>query len=262
MRYFAPQSSSLIRAIIQVIQLTDSPWIECTNADEASVILIYDDRGCLADTYRANKAFIFLSEKKQRNLAENVVQVSPSNIIGEMPKALEFAKAFKPDVPVLVAFQMPSDLVSTQRRCQVLVIDDKRENLDAAKALLEPRGHQVTVALGFAEGMRHIEMKKFDYVLSDMAMPGNRYYMALSYDAWRLDQTYEYGMGVIFEATSRDMPVAIVTDANHHGNWMSAMLDILKKATVNGKPVLFFNHIGKRWDIALAELEKANSVAG
>jgi hypothetical protein len=35
------------------------------------------------------------------------------------------------------------------------------------------------------------------------------------------------------------------------------MFDNVEEITANGMPVLFFNKIGKRWDLALKQLETA-----
>ncbi len=260
MKYFAPKESPVIYALTQVIGLVDDQWVACKSIDEAEVTFIIDDRAMLAELYRKDKMFAYFSTRKQDNqdnLPKNVFPLSLNEMLPQISRMIDFIKAFKPEAETQRHHQFPDDVVKVSRPYRVLVIDDLRENLDFAQALLAVQGHDVTLTPGFAEGMKALKVGNFDFVLSDMHMPGNRHYPALSYEAYRLDEGYEYGMLVVFEATALGIPVAIVSDGNHHGNWMSAAMDSLKMATVNRQPVRFFNNIGKRWDIALAELEKA-----
>jgi len=93
--------------------------------------------------------------------------------------------------------------------------------------------------------------KTFDAVLTDMHMRPDKTYGSLNLDAYGVKETIPYGFAMMLEATTRGIPVAVVTDGNHHQDWVSAMFDDIKDATVNGQKVLFFNNIGKRWDKAL-----------
>jgi hypothetical protein len=257
MNFFTPKTSPVVNALTQVIGLQGGEeWVSVPNTEHADVVFIVDDREMLAKHYRKDKVFAFFSTAKECNLPENVILIGMNEMIHQIASLMAFIKAFKPEVTKR-EHHFPDNIIKVSRAYRVLVIDDVRENTDFAQALLAVQDHEVTIVPGFADGMKALKAGKFDFVLSDMHMPGNRHYPALSYDSYRLDETYEYGMLMVFEATALGIPVAIVSDGNHHGNWMSAAMDSLKKATVNGQPVLFFNNIGKRWDIALAELEKA-----
>ena len=154
---------------------------------------------------------------------------------------------------------MPTDIVSTLKDYRVLVIDDNEDNLALARHLLQPQ-HQLVTACGFEQGMKALENGEFDAVLSDMEMPANKRYPSLSFSSTRLGEDYGYGFFSVFEVTSRGLPIAVVTAGNHHSSWISAGLDTLKKAVVNGQKVLFYNSIGKRWDIALKALMEPETV--
>jgi molybdopterin-guanine dinucleotide biosynthesis protein len=68
-----------------------------------------------------------------------------------------------------------------------------------------------------------------------------------------LDDEVPAGISIMFEATKRGIPVAIVTDSNHHLDWFSSMFDSWQTAEVNGQKVIF-NNRGKQWDHALKAL--------
>lgn len=255
MKYFAKKTSPVINALIAVIEVANSPWQQVSDIGDADFVFVVDDRKELAEIYRPDKVFAFFSSRREENLPGNVFHIGLNDMIPAIARMIEFQKTFKPVLPQKKEYATPADTAKTKGSYRVLVIDDTPENLEFAQRLLE--GHAVSLANGFAEGMRMLETKEFDVVLTDMEMPANRHYGALSYSGYSLDETYAYGMLVVFEATSRGIPVAVVTDANHHGNWMSAALDSLTKASVNGQRVLFFNNIGKRWDKALVAIESA-----
>jgi len=70
------------------------------------------------------------------------------------------------------------------------------------------------------------------------------------------------GWAVAAEVTARGIPVAIVTDGNHHTSWVVAMFKKMKSMIMNGQKVLFFANIGKRWDIALKALMEPENPKG
>jgi hypothetical protein len=148
-----------------------------------------------------------------------------------------------------------TDLVNFTGTYRVLVIDDKPENLEIAKVVL--KGHEVVTVGSLQEAVGELRQGTFHAVLTDMEMPPDKTYQALNLDSFGVTETVSYGFAVMLEATSCGLPVAIVTDGNHHQSWVSAMFDKIEGATVNGQKVLFFNHLGKRWDKALKALMEA-----
>jgi CheY-like chemotaxis protein len=247
----------MINAFIQVVGIPDRSWELAVDADDAEVIFIYGDRKALLVQYRVDKLFCFISPKTaELNLPANVIHVNATSAITDAPKLLDALKKFQPTQKLVQLHKLPEKIEETKvKNLRILVIDDGQHNLVFAQALLGAH-HNVTTTDRFETAMELLKTDSFDYVLTDLEMPGNLYYPALSPERIDLAGTYPYGLFIAFEATRRNLPVAIVTDGNHHENWISAALDVHKMEVVNGKPVRFFNDIGKRWDLALVELER------
>ncbi|MBI3098750.1 MAG: response regulator [Planctomycetes bacterium] len=55
---------------------------------------------------------------------------------------------------------------------RILVVDDEADTRSLLQDLLEPAGHQVTLAAAASEALVHIQMKKFDLIFLDVMMPG------------------------------------------------------------------------------------------
>ena len=146
-------------------------------------------------------------------------------------------------------------LVTAGNGLTILVIDDTPENLEGALSLLGEQ-HYVMLAQGFAQGRELIEARPWDVVLTDLHMPlGSDAKTALSSDAIKIGETVPCGMFLVFRATQLGAKVAVVTDANHHQDWTSALFDTLRQQQeVNGQTVLLINHMGKKWDEALEAL--------
>ena len=142
--------------------------------------------------------------------------------------------------------------MKTNNSYSFLVIDDKPVNLEFAKLVLA--GHSVVTARGLKDGMKKLEGTRFDAVLTDMELLPDNFYQSYSVTSKPLGETDLFGFAVAAESTKRGLPVAIVTDGNHHTSWTVAMFNNMKKMEMNGQPVLLFGNIGKRWDIALKQL--------
>lgn len=240
--------------------------------EDAELVFVIGSRSLLNKHYSKDKIFVlFLFSKWDieqynnqenpenvllggLNLIENVemLKVAHGLVSAQRGMACQIEEP-KPQV------DLPTNLVVTKGSYKVLVIDDTQENLELATMLLQNK-HSVVVANGFEEGMKMLQEGSYDCVLSDMQMPDNKHYGSFNMNVAKIGGTNPWGWFVVFEATSRGLPVAVVTDANHHNDWVSAGFDHLKKAEVNGQKVLFFNHIGKRWDTALKMLLEPDSV--
>jgi hypothetical protein len=135
----------------------------------------------------------------------------------------------------------------------VLVIDDKLDNLTKAIELLNSN-HFVTLADSYRLGKQMINANTYDAVLSDCQMLPD-FESALADDAVPVGETVHNGIFLMFDATRFGARFAIVTDANHHQDWVSAIFDDIREPqTVNGHKVQFFNYLGKSWDKALEKL--------
>ena len=147
--------------------------------------------------------------------------------------------------------EVPKDIVKFSRGYAVLIVDDSQANLTLAMQVLPGQQIALVTSVGDALRLLRLKGKTFNAVLTDMHMPPDAFYGSLNLDSYGIKETVPCGFAIMLEATQRGIPVAVVTDANHHQDWVSAMFDHIREATVNGQKVLFFNNIGKRWDRAL-----------
>lgn len=255
---FAHKSGPLSKAFLQVVGLTDHKLVEVADQKSADFILLTgsDDLRAL---YNDRQLFgVLLTDRRPvaEKQPENVCLLDTLKLFGGnsgITKLLEMIdkriadQAKKPAVEE--SLPKFSDVAKFKSRYSVLVIDDTERNLRIAEAVLN--GHSVTTASGLQEAMKAVRQKHFDVVLTDMEMRPDKQYSSLSLDCYGVTETVPLGFAVVLEMTARGMPVAVVTDGNHHTGWVSAMFDHIHDAKVNGQKVLFFNDIGKRWDTAL-----------
>ncbi|MSU55276.1 MAG: response regulator [Candidatus Taylorbacteria bacterium] len=255
---YAHKSGPLSKAFLKVVGLTDAKLVEVTDQTCADMVLLTgtDDLRAL---YNKEQIFCVLQTSGQRvatNQPENVCLID-TRMLFDGDKGIQLLlaqidklKATKTE-SVASNVELPkfSDVPTFDKSYLVLVIDDQEQNLRIAEAVLGK--HSVVVARSFQDAMLKLGENYFDAVLTDMDMPPDKYYSSLNLDHYAVDEKIQYGFAVVLEMTRRGMPVAVVTDGNHHEGWVSAMFDRIKGTIVNGKKVLFFNNIGKRWDKAL-----------
>lgn len=257
---YAHKPGPASKAFIQVFGLFQE--VSGENAiDQAEVILLLgtDDLHAL---YNERQIFCVLESSGQRiapNQPENVCVIdvlklfSPEKGLPVLTALIEKRAAEKLQTPA-PKVELPefSDLEIFEGKYSVLVIDDTEQNLLIAQSVL--RGHSVVVVKSLEAAMIKVGEQRFDAVLTDMDMPPDKHYAALNLQNYAVNEKVSYGFAVVLEMTRRGIPVAVVTDGNHHKGWVSAMFDTMKDATINGQPVQFFNDIGKRWDKALKSL--------
>lgn len=265
MKIYTLNPNPLTRAFLQVVRLahdqTETPSIE-----EADIVLT-TDMVSLRKEYRPDKFFGFIAVRdfdceKAKSQPKNVFVMSGENLLGEHENGVvAFKRAFDGwqgtaslKAEAATGKSVPTDIAVLSRSYFVLVVDDMKENL--ALAMTRLVGQKLILVQGPEEAMRYLNLKGEmpDAVLTDMQMRPDKLYGALNLDQYSVIETIHSGFSVMFEATKRGIPVAIVTDGNHHQDWASAMFDHIKEAEVNGRKVLFFNNIGKRWDWALKAL--------
>ncbi len=258
---YAHKPGPVSKAFLQVVGLTDVNLVEVADQKLADIVLLTgsDDLRAL---YNKEQMFCVLSLPRQRvaqNQPENVCLLDSLKLFEDtngIPHLLELIEKRSKTAPdnATPKVELPkfSDVATFKKRYSVLVIDDTEQNLHIAESVLER--HSVTVVGSLRDAMVKIGQQHFDAVLTDMEMPPDKHYSSLNLDHYAVDENVPYGFAVVLEMTERGMPVAVVTDGNHHEGWVSAMFDHIKGATVNGQKVLFFNGIGKRWDTALKRL--------
>lgn len=254
----------LSRAIIQVAGLFEE--VSGEGASETADVVLVQDRQDINSIYNHHQLFgLIITDRHAStgNLPENVFAITPELVnkatgliafIDWVKRAMELKSQSSQPVKAHQGANIDG-IPEFRNKYRVLVLDDKHENLDLAQVLLERNcGHHCSVARYFGAAMMSIKSGEFDAILTDMQMPVDRHYSSMSPDAINPAQEVPYGFAMIFEATLCGLPVAVVTDGNHHQDWVSAMFDHIHEATVNGQKVLFINSIGKRWDKALKAL--------
>ncbi len=259
-KVYAHKPGPVSKAIIQVIALFEQ--VSGDHAiDEADVILV-TEREHLNALYRKDKPFALLNTRpglQPSNLPENVYVLLP--YLTDKEKGLipfidwlkaQLEKAKTAEKTVTEPTEEFTDFLSFKQNYRVLILDNDPKNLEKAAAML--KGHSIVMTKSLESAVGYCAPDKFDAVLTDMQMPLDRHFGALSPDAINPALEVPYGFAMVFEATRRGIPVAVVTDGNHHQDWVSAMFDRITSATVNGQKVLFLNSIGKRWDKALKRL--------
>lgn len=259
---YAHKSGPLSKAFLQVVGLTDTKLVEVADQKSADLILITDRPEDLRLLYNSDQLFCVLRTGQReivKNQPENVLILDALLLDQKrldsafaLPGAIDKWRSAKSIVPKGQQTRSAiTNVAKFGRSYAVLIIDDSNDNLQLAMQVLPAQ--KIVLATGPEEAMRYLNLpgQTFDAVLTDMHMRPDKLYGSLSLDTYGVTETIPYGFAVILEATKRGIPVAVVTDANHHQDWVSAMFDHIKGATVNGQKVLFFNDIGKRWDTAL-----------
>lgn len=262
-KVYLVEQEPLSRAILQVMGLFTQ--VTPDEGPAGADVILVSKREKLNAVYREDKLFGLIAESgvnSYHGLPKNIFVIQANvSITGEqgLIKFVDWANEKltqqqpekKVVVPPLESF---TDRPKFRREYTVLVIDNDHGNRSLATRLLSDAYASITLCADLESLVTSMDNHKFDAVLTDMHMPPDRFYSSLSMHSIIPGQDVPYGFAVILEATKRGVPVAVVTDANHHQDWVSAMFDHIKEATVNGQRVLFFNNIRKRWDIALKAL--------
>ena len=263
---YAYNPGPVSKAFLMVFGSIEHILIEEVSNQRSADLVILVNSSNLRVVYN-DRFFCVLDVPGQRKLAEsqpaNVCVIDTFRLFDSEGKGIPYLlrvleehmanKAIKPADEALPEFK---DVVEFKKSYSVLVIDDTERNLQIAGAVL--KGCTVITASGLQEAMRYFDPKlsdlKFDAVLTDMEMRPDNQYPSLNLDRYGVSEIVPLGFAVVLEMTARGVPVAVVTDGNHHEGWVSAMFDHVKGANVNGQKVLFFNDLGKRWDRALKAL--------
>ncbi len=228
---------------------------KCDDHSTADVVFIYghDENRSLIKYYSRDQSFVILSllADKPADLPENVEWVHFVNAVVELTK---FFSEFQPDHNRLKRCIELEPEVATEDSLHLLIVDDKIKNLKRAVEKLGNK-HFLTLTDGYDEALRMIKNNSYAAVLSDCQMPVGTEKSSLAGDVMNIGETVHNGLFLMFYATSRGSRFAIVTDANHHKDWVSAIFDDLREPqNVNNQPVLFINYIQKNWDKALEKL--------
>lgn len=261
-------TGNAIKVVLEV--LCPEGIMEVVDDPKIADLVIIDDRYALNKVYNEHQNFALFNMREQTGLPNNVrhfnlnpgdknIVVALSIWIQELAKRVEMGEKLPVvNKPIIQEFVLGSPLgprQSSNHQFKILVVDDKPENLEKALADLGDL-HQVTLADSYNQGLILIQNNSYDVVLTDCQMPPNLGVgSALSIDHIQIGQVVPIGLLLIFHATARGSKVAMVTDANHHQDWVSAELDHLRgPIIINGQKVLLINYLGKDWKTALEKL--------
>lgn len=261
--YPTKPQSPLTRAILQTFKVEEGQEVT-SNPGEADLILMVDPSpGDLNRLYRQHPTKFFAVADLRRQTEEpprqpkNIFALRPASLVNDAERGYpamigKLREWLAAPLPEEKPHPAPANIAALSRGYKVLVVDDSHRNLSLAMSVLV--GQQILPVDSFERALAAIEGGGFEAVLTDLNLPPDKGYRAVNLERYGAADTVPAGMSLMFEATARGIPVAIVTDANHHQDWFSAMFDRVKGATVNGQRVLFIQDGGKRWDYALQAL--------
>ncbi len=109
---------------------------------------------------------------------------------------------------------------------KILVVDDNIENLKAAINQLEPE-HEVTTCGTASEAKELIVSEKYDVVMTDVMMPGERDGQGHKGQE-HIGKLIPIGLVIALLALKHDVPnIYIVSDSNHHDHPIAWAMDSL-----------------------------------
>jgi CheY-like chemotaxis protein len=260
--HLAIKDGPLPRAIKQVLPIlgNESSHVYVENMDEADLVIFTEMRD-VERGYNKEKSYAYLQipgTERSPRLSENCQKIDALNIMAGLLNAItEARKGLKPlETPVAEVVEEVIPL--RPDALSILVIDDTPKHIVSAKSGLA--GHKLTVATGYEEAMEILGKEKFDVVLTDLQMPMSS--RTLGPDAFKLGQLVPYGIMLMIEASHKGVKhVAVVTDLNHHADWLSAAFDRFRyPINIDGAKVLMMHapmkDDAKDWAQALKILMK------
>lgn len=93
-----------------------------------------------------------------------------------------------------------------ENHVKVLLVEDLVENIEKAKAVLESDGHDFIIAVTLEEALFALSTATFDAMMTDLHFPEKE----------GAENGHPCGLAVVAECTRRAVPVAVVSDINHH----------------------------------------------
>lgn len=255
--FIGMDGNAVEKALERVLEFIENKAIVVESASEADVIIV-GDTSQLRRYYETDKSFVLIAVDKPGHLPANVEYIPVTEVVADLLIYISERADSQPEVPEEVEVYKLGEQNEPKKQSDaslnILVVDDKSENLGKALELLGEE-HFVTLAQRYSEAEKLIEEGNYDVVISDCQMPVDVSDSALSITSADIGQIVHNGIFLMFSATKKGARFAIVTDANHHTDWVSAILDNLTEPQmVNGQPVLLINYLGKRWDEALKKL--------
>ncbi len=140
---------------------------------------------------------------------------------------------------------------------KILVVEDKEMHQNSARETLS--GHEVTIIDTFTTAMEKMDKNNYDAVLTDMMLPMSNSNRLLTEESFKKEDEVPYGFIIALKAAACEAKyVAVVTDANHHHDAMSAALHYIGLpygyGTFGGEKQQIFHVNGARVTFAHAPL--------
>jgi CheY-like chemotaxis protein len=189
-------------------------------------LVIFTEVHDIEREYNKEKSYAFLEVSPSHNkptLPENCATLQPTELLlGLIQMIQDISKKLMLIAEVLLVSDEVGTTEVLPNAKRILVIEDTPKHQVSAKAGLA--GHKLTVVTGYEEAMEILGKEKFDVVLTDLQMPMSS--RTLGPDAFKLGQLVPYGLLLRDEAAHQGAKyVAVVTDLNHHADWVSAAFD-------------------------------------
>ncbi len=110
---------------------------------------------------------------------------------------------------------------------KILVIDDAKRNIASARLTLQ--GHDVTTADSIQQAYDILRgAATFDAVLTDLFLPLGSFRGSMNTQAYdRPSSDLPAGLVFAVKAANKGIRTVLCTDANHHTDWICAILDLL-----------------------------------
>ena len=188
-------------------------------------LVIFDEVREIERGYDKEKSYAFLQMPgvKVPRLPDNCEVINPLQILPGLIGSISKARLRLPPPAMSAVEEEEETTVSLlPDALRILVIEDTPRHQASAKQGLA--GHRLMVATGYEEAMEVLGNEKFDVVLTDLQLPMSS--RTLGTEAFKLGQLVPYGLMLMIEAAHQGARhVAVVTDMNHHADWLSAAFD-------------------------------------
>lgn len=258
--HLAMKDGPLPRSIRQVLPIvgneTSHAYVE--NVNEADLVIFTEVRD-IERGYNKDKSYAYLRTPGHNSLLlpENCTTIDALSIIPGLIDVIKIARE-KLNPVEMSADEVVEEVIPLRSEpMRILVIEDTLKHQASAKTGLA--GHKLTVATGYEEAMEILGKEKFDIVLTDLQLPMSS--RTLGPNAFKLGQLVPYGIMLMIEAAHQGAKrVAVVTDLNHHADWLSAAFDHFRyPVQIEGAKVIMMHSPmnadgSKDWATALKEL--------
>ena len=269
--HLAMKEGPVLRAILNTLPMigNESSHVYVDRAEAADLIIFTNMRE-IERGYTKEKSYAYLQTGSEPHpqLPENCVVIECSLV--DLIRVINDTRRTLKPIEAPVSPQKEDVVVLDKTPLRILVIEDTlRHQASALKGLA---GHMLTIVSGYEDAMlilgeSMIDMQtggnaKFDVVLTDLKMPMSS--KTLGPNAFKLGELVHYGIMLMIEAAHQGVNrVAVVTDLNHHADWLSAAFDHFRyPVKIEGATALMMhapmNADGtKDWATALDRLMKA-----